>query len=174
MPSVGPTTGFHLVLPVRPGLHLICVQAQNTGLAGLDNPRVGCATPLVPGVRAPGPHDPAGRFDGIRTSPSGGHLTYSGVGWAFDPDSGAPVGVVFRTFVDPFGIAPRNLLQTATLATGVSRPDVQAAIPAAGANAGFEGTIATTDQARLRYSCAYAVNVGAGADRFLGCATTPL
>ncbi len=172
-PAVGPTTGFGSLLPVQPGTHFICVYAQNTGVAGLQNSTVGCVTRTIPGPTAPGPHDPRGRFDSIVTTPGGGHLTYSAVGWAYDPDSGGPVNVVFRTFSDDFGIAPSNLLQGATIPTGVARPDVQAAFPAAGPNAGFDGTIATTTQARLRYSCAYAVNTGAGVDRFLGCQTQP-
>ena len=171
--GVGPTTGYRLVLPARPGRHTVCIDAQNTGLAGLQNASH-CTVAAVPDASAPGAHDPRGTFDTIRTTPSGGHLTYSAVGWAFDPDTGAPVNVLFRTFIDPFGIPLSSALQGATLATGVSRPDVQAAVPAAGPNAGFDGTIATTDQARLSYSCAYAVNTGPGADHFLGCKTTPL
>jgi hypothetical protein len=175
VPAVGATTGFHVVaLPVVPGRHRLCIEVQNTGAAGSDNTLVGCRDIAVPDAGTPGPHDPRGRFDAIRTSPSSGHLTYSAVGWAFDPDSGGPVNVVFRTFIDPFDLPLSSALQVATLPTGVARPDVQAAFPAAGANAGFDGTIATTSQARVRYSCAYATNVGPGANRFLGCMTTPL
>lgn len=175
VPAVGGITGFHVVpLPVVPGPHRLCIEVQNTGPAGSQNTLFGCRDIAVPDATPPGPHDPRGRFDAIRTTPSGGQLTYSAVGWAFDPDSGGPVNVVFRTFVDPFGIWLSNVLQGATLPTGVARPDVQAAFPVAGPNAGFDGTIATTSQARVRYSCAYATNIGPGANRFLGCTTTPL
>jgi hypothetical protein len=173
-PVVGPTTGFNLLLPVQPGPHFVCVYAQNTGPAGLQNSTIGCVTRTIPGPTAPGSHDPQGRIDSIRTTPGGGHLTYSAVGWAYDPDSGGPVDVAFRTFSDPFGISPSNLLQGVKIATGGARPDVQAAIPAAGPNAGFDGTIATTPTARLRYTCAYIVNTGAGTDRFIGCVVPPL
>ncbi len=47
-PSIGGTVGFDLVLPQTPGTHQVCVYAQNTGLKGLENLTVGCATRTVP------------------------------------------------------------------------------------------------------------------------------
>ena len=56
--GVGPTTGYRLVLPARPGRHTVCIDAQNTGLAGLQN-AAHSAVAAVPDASAPGAHDPA-------------------------------------------------------------------------------------------------------------------
>ena len=58
-------SGFNFTLPIAPGPHLICVYAQNTGIAGLENATLGCVNRTVPGVTPPGPHDPQGHLDGF-------------------------------------------------------------------------------------------------------------
>jgi hypothetical protein len=64
------------------------------------------------------------------------------------------------------GVTRTNVVH---LATGVARPDVQAAVPAAGPNAGFKGFAIFGGTGSIRVACAWAINVGPGHDRLLGC-----
>jgi hypothetical protein len=173
IPAVGPTTGFNVALPIAPGTHQICVYAQNTGVHGTANSTVGCATRSVPGVRPAGPHDPRGSYDSIGSGPGPvfPDTIHSASGWAFDPDSSAPVNVLVRTLMYRYFVDPPFLHQNATLTTGGVRPDVANAVPGAGPNTGFQGVVASGSFSYVRLSCAYADNVGPGADRLLGCTT---
>ena len=64
---------------------------------------------------------------------------------------------MYRYFVDgPF------LHQNKTLTANKPRPDVDAAVPGAGPNTGFQGIVASGDFSHVRLSCAYVVNVGPG------------
>jgi hypothetical protein len=184
--GLGPTTGFDVTLPISQpqaptndtaaityGQVSVCVYAENGGPLGSDNGTVGCAQRVVPPVRAPGPHDPVGVID--RADSPGQH------GWAYDPDSSGPVTVIVRRY--DFGSAGR---QYAALATGEPRPDVFAAHPEAGPSSGYRGELRFIPEATVEtpssqvsaqvafvsfywYACAYAQNVGPGANRFLGC-----
>jgi hypothetical protein len=171
MPVLGPTTGFNVALPIAPGGHQICVYAQNTGRVGGANRTVGCVTRSVPGVRAAGPHDPRGFYDSIGAGPGAvfPNVVHRATGWAFDPDSSGSVQVRIRTLMYRYFVDPPNLHQNRTLTTGKSRPDVAAVVPGAGPNTGFQGTVASGSYSFVRLSCAYVVNVGPGADRFIGC-----
>lgn len=172
-PALGPTTGFNVALPIAPGTHQVCVYTQNTGVRGTANATVGCATRAVPGVRPPGPHDPRGAYDSIGSGPGSvfPDTIHSAGGWAFDPDSAAPVKVLVRTLMYRYFVDPPFLHQNASLTTGRARPDVAAAVPGAGPDTGFGGVVASGSFSSVRISCAYADNVGAGSDRLLGCAS---
>jgi len=179
--GLSPTTGFDITLPMRPGPHFVCVYAQNTGRAGLQNSTVGCATRSIPDVQPAGPHDPVGLLEGTEstdTSPGGIHWAPSG--WAYDPDTAGPISVRVRV-IGYKPTAPRFVKDSGDITTGAPRPDVQAGFPAAGPNAGFitDGLGGAPNSPSQPYwMCVYALNVGPGTGRFLGCiewfASTPL
>jgi len=172
-PGMSPTTGFDESLPIRPGVHSVCVEVENSGLAGLQNETVGCAFVTVPDAAAPGPHDPVGALDGIGVSPTNcigvSSCGWNATGWSFDPDTGGPVEVRVRTLTaEPFLATPYRRV-VLVVSTGVARPDVQAAHPPAGANAGYDDLVVTTNHGSPTLVCAYALNTGPGANRFIGC-----
>jgi hypothetical protein len=169
----GATAGFDLRMPIAPGPHVVCVRAQNTGLQGRDNPTIGCTTPVIPGVQPAGPHDPAGSLDAIDAVAvdQNGVFRWGAKGWAYDPDSGGPIGVRVRTLgKNPTYRAPNTFsLYDSVYATGQPRPDVEHVVPAAGPDAGFEGSHLTLRNPEMTLTCAYAVNTGPGVNRFIGC-----
>jgi hypothetical protein len=169
--AVGPTTGFNFTLPARPGPHQICVFSQNTGWSTAGNSTVGCVTRTVPGVQQPGAHDPRGAIDSLRTSPTSmaGFFQFLSRGWAFDPDTGAPITVLFRTLTEDAFVPVEARAGTATLVASKPRPSVAATVPGAGPNTGFDGPVLTTRFEGPSLVCAYGVNVGPGASRLLGC-----
>jgi len=77
-------------------------------------------------------------------------------GWAIDPDTVSPVQV--HVYVDGASLATT---------AGVVRPDVGAAFPAYGDGHGYDVTLGAAPGAHR--VCAYAINVGAGANTALGC-----
>jgi hypothetical protein len=168
------TTGFDVAVPALPGAHWFCVVVENTGLGTL-NPTLPCLYRWVPGVQPAGPHDPVGELDGRGRvyEPLQPHFTYdwSAGGWAYDPDTGGPIDVVLQSIGASLADLPDTGLSLRTLTTGAPRPDVFAAVPAAGGAAGYQGHLATV-RGDLHYTCAYAVNVGPGQDRLLGCSSS--
>jgi len=110
-----------------------------------------------------GGREPIGRLDSFSVRFAGyrenGPITGTATGWAADPDApGSPITIHF--YVDGVFVA-----QAATGA--VARPDVAAAFPWAGPNAGFATPL---DLATGHTLCAYAINVGAGSSNTtLGC-----
>jgi hypothetical protein len=172
-PALGPTTGFNVALPITPGTHQVCAYVENTGVRGTANGTVGCATRSVPGVRAPASHDPRGSLDYVANGPADvfPNTIHTVNGWAYDPDSAAPIKVLVRTLMYRYFVDPPNLHQNETLSTGRPRPDVARVVPAAGPSSGFRGVVAGGPYSYVRITCAYADNVGPGADRLLGCAT---
>jgi hypothetical protein len=172
--GLSPTTGFNLSLPIMPGLHSICIVAQNTGNQGVQNTTVGCVSRTIPGVRTPGANDPRGHFDRIDGFNSGlaGDVEWKPVGWAYDPDAAGPITIRVRTLGLAFLDAPpTNVFFTnGFVSTGLARPDVQSAVPAAGPNAGFgDDFVPNPFFPVLRVTCVYAVNVGPGTSALLGC-----
>lgn len=113
------------------------------------------------GETTPGGDDPKGRIDFVG-SPGPGHVRIAG--WAFDPSSpGTPVAI--RAYVGGRrGAARYELGSIATLA----RPDMAATHRAAGELHGFDARFATIKSGAQRV-CVYAVDVGPGSDRLLGC-----
>jgi hypothetical protein len=124
-------------------------------------------------MRPAGPHDPRGSYDDIGSGPGPvfPDTIHGADGWAFDPDSSGPVTVRIRTLMYRYFVDGPFLHQNKTLTTGRARPDVAAAVPGAGPNAGFQGVVASGSFSFVRLSCAYVENVGPGRDRFIGCRT---
>ena len=169
----GATTGYDLTLPVMPGSHFICVRAENTGTHGAGNRTISCVTRTIPGVQAPGAHDPRGNLDALDAVAvdQNGVFSWVSKGWAYDPDATGPVDVRVRTLgrAPTYRFSNGYPLYDSVYATGVARPDVESAFPAAGPSSGFDGSQLTLRNPEMRVMCAYAINVGAGANRFIGC-----
>jgi hypothetical protein len=177
-PELDGTTGFDQDLPIPPGLHRVCAYAGNLGKGGLQNSTIGCIIVDVPGPSPAGPHDPQGNQERIRVSTDvTGQLEYfDAVGWAFDPDTTGPWTVRFLTVAAASCCYPltKPIFQT-TGTTDQSRPDVQAAFPAAGPRAGYQVRLPPGGQFQyVALVCAYARQEGSGtnAERFIGCSNT--
>jgi hypothetical protein len=114
-----------------------------------------------------GEDDPIGYLD-VTGAPSPGNLRVKG--WAFDPDEPTQT-LAIRVYAGgragTSGAAVYELGPVANL----SRPDVARKYGEAGANHGFDVTIPTV-KSGPQPICAYAVNLGSGADRLLGCKAT--
>lgn len=95
---------------------------------------------------------PIGAWDSRSTTSS----SLSVRGWLIDPDTSAPV--VVRVSVDG--------VETSATAD-IDRPDVATAVPGYGSRHGFAVTIPA--RAGVHAVCIRATNVGAGADRLIGC-----
>jgi hypothetical protein len=170
-PRLSLTTGFDLTLPIPPGVHTVCIEAQNTGPDGYRNLDLGCVHGTVPDARPPGPHDPRGIFEGAGRV--GLTNRWNARGWAYDPDTGGPVQVRVRSFAvnegEPWPNNTTYISRLSTVSTGLPRADVQSLFPPAGPNSGFDGFAIAPRFAKVRLACAYAVNVGPGSSRLLGC-----
>lgn len=108
--------------------------------------------------------DPKGNLE-LADSPLPGQLRVAG--WAFDPNApGTPVSI--RVYVGgkpgQRGAERRELGPIASL----SRPDIALAHQASGGLGGFDVSFLTLKTGRERL-CAYAVDIGPGSDKPLGC-----
>jgi hypothetical protein len=113
----------------------------------------------------PVPQSPIGNIDGIAQRYSPDYLDNDVTGWAWDPDTSAPIAV--HVYVD-------GGLRAAGPASE-SRPDVAAAYPGAGPDHGFRLAMGRLDVGP-HTACVYAINAGPPADNaLLGCvdATVP-
>ncbi|HJQ00578.1 MAG TPA: C40 family peptidase [Jatrophihabitans sp.] len=152
----GPNQGYLLTTTVTAnGLHTVCTTAANLSVG---NPtRLGCAIVrigLTPAQIAA--HSPSGALDAAWAE-SAASLRVTG--WASDPDDRTrPLLVV--GYLD--GASAR------TVEAGIARPDLLAA-KLAGANAGYSFAVPT--KAGAHNICVWAVNIGIGNNRFLGCAS---
>ncbi|ODT29150.1 MAG: hypothetical protein ABS63_01335 [Microbacterium sp. SCN 70-27] len=153
-PAYGGAHGFYGTREVPVGRHEVCAVAVNVG-PGADT-ALGCASVTVTEA-VDGKRDPLGSIDAV--SVVGKTVTISG--WAWDPDSSAPVTV--RAVSGD---------QAATTTTGASRPDVGTVYPAAGTNRGY--SISLRLAPGTREICLTAVNAGLGGDTALGCRTVTL
>ncbi|HVD37380.1 MAG TPA: DUF1906 domain-containing protein [Solirubrobacterales bacterium] len=129
----------------------------------LDAATVGSAT-LISG------DNPVGYLD-LATSPAPGQVRVRG--WAFDPDA-ATEPLSIRLSVGGKEGTPGAATYELGVATR-SRRDVAGEFPEAGPRHGFDLSLATVKSGRQRI-CAYALNLGDGEDRLLGCkgATIPV
>ena len=141
--TAGPAHGFTVRAPLRQGPNVVCLWAVNVG-GGYDT-SLGCRS--VSGANA----DPVGFLDHVSATST----TITARGWAFDPDTTAPVGV--HLYVD--GTAH-------VLVADQPRPDVGAAF-GRDDRLGFALTIPATGGAHQ--VCAYAINTPAGTNPTLGC-----
>ncbi len=142
----GSAHGFSVSIPATPGSHEVCVYGINTGAGA--NSVIGCRTISV------STGSPIGTIDVIRGGPGWVSLG----GWALDPDTGAPIPV--HVYVDSKG--------TALTADG-NRPDVGAFFQGWGNAHGYATTISAPPG--THNVCAYAINVGPGANNLIGCRT---
>lgn len=109
-------------------------------------------------------NDPRGSFDTL-TSPAPGQIAVSG--WAFDPN--APhKPLTIRAYlggrVNEGGASRYELGPIASL----ERTDLSALYPRAGSDHGFESSFAVVGSGRQTV-CVYALDVGPGSDKLLGC-----
>ncbi|MPY94230.1 MAG: L,D-transpeptidase family protein [Acidimicrobiia bacterium] len=145
-PGAGPGHGFDVVLPLpaREGPVPVCVYGTRAGhsLSTIACTEVDAST------------TPYGSLDTVRSGTDSIRVT----GWALDPDAGnGPIAVEIHTE----GGATYGAL------TLLARPDVAAAHPGFGGAHGFYIDLPAHHAGRM--VCAYAVNVGPGGNRELGC-----
>jgi len=110
--------------------------------------------------------DPRGSFDAVG-SPAPGQVQVSG--WAFDPNAPkAPVSIAayLGGKVDEGGASAYPLGPIATQ----ERSDLLALFPRAGAAHGFDASFPVVGSGKQRL-CVYALDIGPGADKLLGCRT---
>ncbi|MBA8848939.1 hypothetical protein [Microcella alkalica] len=145
----GPNHGFSATIPAAPGNRQICVYAINS-VSGV-NPLLGCRSTTVPNS-TPTNAPPKGNFEGITLT--AGALTVTG--WAFDPDSAAPIDV--HVYVNGRG---------SSHLANEPRPDVIAAFPGRSAGHGFSLVVpAGTSPGTV---CIYAIDTTGGTNPTLGC-----
>jgi spore germination protein YaaH len=146
-PSYGAAHGFSAQVATSAGKHQVCVYALNIG-PGDTNPVLGCKTVTVPSA------NPTGNLE--RVVGARGSLTASG--WTLDPNTSSSIEVAL--YVD----GAKALQQVASL----SRPDVAAAFPGAGAAHGF--SLQVTAKPGTHRVCAFGMNTGPGdTNTLLGC-----
>jgi hypothetical protein len=144
-PDVG-AHGYAAVVAVGAGTHLVCTYGINVGLG--ENAALGCRSVTVIG-------NPVGNLERITYSPAGLRVS----GWAFDPNSVAPIKVPI--YIDGRGRAVPTASQP--------RPDIGRAFPGYGDDHGFAVTVPIGGGAHS--VCAYGINVGIGANATIGCRT---
>ncbi|HEY8810497.1 MAG TPA: DUF1906 domain-containing protein [Solirubrobacterales bacterium] len=110
--------------------------------------------------------NPRGSFD-VVSSPAPGQVQISG--WAFDPNAPTtPVSIAayLGGKIDEGGASGYELGPIATQ----ERSDLLALFPRAGASHGFDSSFPVVGSGRQRL-CVYALNIGLGTDKLLGCRT---
>jgi len=152
---VGDNQGFSLTITLKTGNHLVCAAATNISV-GVDRP-LGACLKLYVGYTAAqiAAHSPSGALERALTQSA----TRLGVrGWASDPDNrAASINVV--AYLDGRAVL--------TAAASIPRPDLvtsQHVGPAAGYS------LSIPAPAGSHNLCVWAVNIGIGANKFLGCA----
>lgn len=154
-PLLGADHGFSVSLgDIPPGTHRVCAYGINVA-DGTTNPLLGCRTVTVRGG------NPLGALDAVDALPDG-RVRVSG--WAFDPDTTAPVDVHVYVGAKGFNLGP---------STGF-RPDVASVYSEATTHHGFNSILRGIEPGPQRV-CAYAINIGPGATNpLLGCRTVVL
>ena len=150
-PLQGANHGYTESVAVPAGTSSVCVYAINNGAGG--NSLIGCRTIDVPDHSRP----PVGNLEYVGVS--GRSIVVAG--WAFDPDTTAPIDV--HVYVDGIGRAIR---------ADAARADVAAVYPGVGSQHGFSSTIASTSGAHT--VCVYPINDVTGPNTFLGCRTVTI
>ncbi len=114
--------------------------------------------PAPPPAQVQASLDPFGALDGLSASPG----RIRGNGWAIDPETASPISVRIQvnSTVYEIGVAQQ------------SRPDVGTTYLNYGPNHGFSFDLGASPG--THNVCAYAINVGAGVDKNLGCKTITL
>jgi Domain of unknown function (DUF1906) len=110
--------------------------------------------------------NPRGSFDAV-SSPAPGQVAISG--WAFDPDSPKTPVSISAYLGGKAGEGGASGYELGPIATH-ERSDLLALYPRAGAAHGFEASFPVVGSGKQRL-CVYALDIGPGADKLLGCRT---
>ena len=110
--------------------------------------------------------NPKGSFD-LVSSPAPGQVQISG--WAFDPDAPKEPVAIAAYLGGKAGEGDASAYELGPIATQ-ERSDLLALFPRAGAAHGFDASFPVVGSGRQRL-CVYALNIGPGADKLLGCRT---
>lgn len=144
-PGAGNKHGFSARVPAAgSGDSTVCVYAMNAGPGA--NVLLGCKR--LASLSGP----PAGAVESIKPVKDGFEVT----GWAVDPDTASPIEV--HLYIGGVG---------RSFTANVERTDLPAAYRPHGTKHGFKATIPAG--AGVHTICAYAINVGPGANSELGC-----
>ena len=108
--------------------------------------------------------DPRGSFDAV-SSPAPGQVTISG--WAFDPNAPHKQVSIRAYLGGKAGEGQSSRYELGPIADR-ERSDLATLYPRAGAGHGFEATFPVVGSGRQTV-CVYALDIGAGSDRLLGC-----
>ncbi|MGI8664746.1 MAG: fibronectin type III domain-containing protein [Jatrophihabitans sp.] len=142
--AAGTSHSYSLALPVSEGSHSICLYAINIGAGA--NIRLGCQAVVVH-------NNPLGALESAGQVPTGVSVT----GYAIDLNTTSPVSV--WAFVD-------GVLTARTLASA-PRPDLATSYPSSGPDHGYSMLLALASGSHT--VCAWAINIGPGANTQLGC-----
>ena len=148
-PGYGSVHGIDAVLDVPEGRHTICAYGINVGAGG--NALLGCEQVDVPN---------GSPFGGTDVTVSGSDLVLRG--WTIDPDTAAPIDV--HVYVDGVGAKVTK--------ANKSRPDVERAYPAYGAEHGIATKFSLAPG--RHQICSYGINVGRGTNALLACQTVDI
>jgi cell wall-associated NlpC family hydrolase len=154
--QVGSNQGFSVTITLSTGTHLVCAAATNIAI-GVNRQLGGCLKLWVGYTAAEiAAHSPVGALEAARAQSD----TSLGVrGWASDPDNRA-ASIKVVAYLD--GTAAATVLAT------VPRPDLVTS-QSTGPAAGYSFSIpARTGSHNV---CLWAVNIGIGANKYLGCAS---
>jgi hypothetical protein len=141
--GLGANHGFSTTVGASPGQRRVCAYGIRSGPG--SNSLLGCKTVTVTSA------SPFGTLDSV--VPVSGAVKVSG--WAIDPETSDPIQV--HIYVDGAAIG---------VVANVNRPDVAAAYPY-GPNHGYSAQVGAARGTRT--VCTYAINVGYGSNRQLGC-----
>ncbi|MEO7259699.1 MAG: C40 family peptidase [Jatrophihabitantaceae bacterium] len=154
--QVGSNQGYSVTITLSTGNHLVCAAATNIDV-GVNRQLGGCLKLYVGYTAAQiAAHSPSGALEATRAQTA----TSIGVrGWASDPDNRA-ASIKVVAYLD--GAA------AATVTASVPRPDLVSS-QQVGPAAGYSFSLpASTGSHNV---CLWAVNIGIGDNKFLGCAS---
>ncbi|HEX8094805.1 C40 family peptidase [Jatrophihabitans sp.] len=153
----GPNPGYSLTTTMSNGSHRVCTTAVNIGVG--VNKLLGCRTvwvgPPPPTAAEIAAQSPVGALESARAASS---TSIQLTGWASDPNNRA-TSLKVVAYLD--GSA------AATVTAAVARPDLVLS-QHTGPAAGYSFTIPAA--AGSHNVCVWAVNIGVGANKYLGCA----
>ncbi|WP_423918412.1 hypothetical protein ACPEEZ_10355 [Frigoribacterium sp. 2-23] len=145
-PAYGAAHGYTASVKVGYGTHSVCAYGINVGSSD-DNALLGCTSVTVSNAV------PLGSLDGA-VGVAGGIAVN---GWAWDPDTSAPIQV--HVYVEQRGYQ---------LTADGRRDDVARAHPAAGAEHGFSGVV-PAPAGSSQNVCVYAIDSTGGENPTIGC-----
>ncbi|TFC44946.1 hypothetical protein E3T26_03345 [Cryobacterium sp. TMT1-21] len=149
--GVGLNHGFSGSIPVSAGTHTVCVYLQNVGQGSAAS--LGCKQTATTGT----PGTVGGPPQGDLVTATGGPGSVTLTGWAVDPD----------ILTQPAKIDVQLDGQWLLWAADQPSAAAEAAVPGAGPNHGFTGSIPVP--AGNHTVCVYVQNVGQGSSISLGC-----